>query len=332
MISYNYTIGVVGCGYWGFNIIKTLQQIGIKNLFIFDKNIKNSLLISKNFKSVKIAKNYNELLINKNIKSLIFATPPSENFYLCSKALKNYKNIFVEKPVVKNKELLLKLHKLSVSKKLIFMSGYIYLYNDYINYIKKILKKKLIGKILYVQLLRKNLGPIRDKVNSYEDLSTHDLSILLFLFGDIFKIKTITKHNILKKNISDISYLQLQAKNFKIDIESSWLNPEKIRKLLLIGSKKMLLFDEMNTNAPIKIYNNYAYYPKIFSKDKNKYFNKAKIFKGVTSQPKIKFSNPLSNELKHFLHCVKKAKTPKTDSLFAYKVLEKLDRINYFNY
>jgi predicted dehydrogenase len=328
MISYNYTIGVVGCGYWGFNIIKTLQQIGIRNIFIYDKNIKNSLLINKTFKSAKIAKSFNELLINKNIKSLIFATPPSENFYLCQKALKNNKNIFVEKPVVKKKELLLKLHKLSVLKKLIFMSGYIYIYNDYINYIKKILKKKEIGKILYVQFLRKNLGPIRDKVNSYEDLGTHDLSILLFLFGDIFTIKTFTKHNILKKNISDISYLQLQTKNFKIDIESSWLNPEKIRKILLIGKKKMLLFDEMNTSTPIKIYNKYVYYPKLFSKNKNKYFNKAKIFTGVTSEPKIKYTNPLSNELKHFLHCVIKTKTPKTDSLFAFKVLKKLDRIN----
>jgi predicted dehydrogenase len=218
MISYNYTIGVVGCGYWGFNIIKTLQQIGIKNIFIYDKNIKNSLLINKNFKSAKIAKNFNELLINKNIKSLIFATPPSENFYLCQKALKNNKNIFVEKPVVKKKELLRKLHKLSVLKKLIFMSGYIYVYNDYINYIKKILKKKEIGKILYVQFLRKNLGPIRDKVNSYEDLGTHDLSILLFLFGDIFKIKTITKHNILKKIFQTYPIYSYKQKNLKLTL------------------------------------------------------------------------------------------------------------------
>jgi hypothetical protein len=90
----------------------------------------------------------------------------------------------------------------------------------------------------------------------------------------------------------------------------------------------MLLFDEMNTNAPIKIYNKYVYYPKLFSKNKNKYFNKAKIFTGVTTEPKIKFTNPLANELKHFLYCVKKGKTPKTDSLFAFKVLNKLDRIN----
>ena len=69
MISYNYTIGVIGCGYWGFNIIKTLQQIGIKNIFIYDKNIKNCLLVNKNFKSVKIANNFKELLINSNILS-----------------------------------------------------------------------------------------------------------------------------------------------------------------------------------------------------------------------------------------------------------------------
>lgn len=85
MISYNYTIGVVGCGYWGFNIIKTLQQIGIKNIFIYDKNIKNSLLINATFKSAKIAKSFNELLINKNIKSLIFATPLLKIFIYAKK-------------------------------------------------------------------------------------------------------------------------------------------------------------------------------------------------------------------------------------------------------
>ena len=163
MISYNYTIGVVGCGYWGSNIIKTLQQLGIKNIFIYDKNIKNSLLIKKNFKSAKIAKNFNELLINKNIKSLIFATPPSENFYLCKRALKNNKNIFVEKPVVKNKELLRELHKLSVLKKLIFMSGYIYVYNDYINYIKKILKKKRNWRHFICSILKKESWPHKRK-------------------------------------------------------------------------------------------------------------------------------------------------------------------------
>ena len=164
MISYNYTIGVVGCGYWGFNIIKTLQQIGIKNIFIYDKNIKNSLLINTTFKSAKIAKSFNELLINKNIKSLIFATPPSENFYLCQKALKNNKNIFVEKPVVKKKELLLKLHKLSVVKKLIF-NGILHIVTDSKEYSYYILDHiKNIDN--YIFLSKKNKFSQQDQLRS----------------------------------------------------------------------------------------------------------------------------------------------------------------------
>ena len=160
-------------------------------------------------------------------------------------AIKFNKDIYVEKPVVKTIKEIIKLKKLLKQKKNIFMSGYIYCYNNYVNYIKKIITNKSLGEIKYINLIRKNFGPIRSTVSSPLDLSSHDISILLHVFNKNFNsIKTIN-HSILKKNISDITNLSYKMDKIKIDINSSWLFPEKIRQIMIVGSKKMLLFNEM---------------------------------------------------------------------------------------
>ena len=163
-----------------------------------------------------------------------------------------------------------------------------------------ILSNKL-GKIRYVNLQRQNFGPIRNKVSAAFDLATHDISILYYLLNKKISLKSSVNHNILGKNNYDISFLNLKAGETNIDINVSWLNPEKIRKIIIIGSKKMLLFDEMNINEPIKIYNNYVSFPKIDRFSKN-YFNQSKyIFKGKSKSIKIKDTKPLNNEILEFV-------------------------------
>ena len=120
---------------------------------------------------------------------------------------------------------------------------------------------------------RQNFGPIRNKVSAAYDLATHDLSILYYLFNKKIVLRNSINHDILRKGNFDISSLNLLSGNIKIDINVSWLNPEKIRKIIIIGSKKMLLFDEMNIKEPIKIYNNYVSFPKIDKFSKNYFKN-----------------------------------------------------------
>ena len=115
-----------------------------------------------------------------------------------------------------------------------------------------------MGKIKYINFQRQNFGPIRNRVSATYDLATHDISILSFLFNKNIKLKRFINHDILGKNNYDISFFNLEVNGAQIDINVSWLNPEKIRKIIIIGSKKMLLFDEMNFKEPIKIYNNYV--------------------------------------------------------------------------
>ena len=179
--------------------------------------------------------------------------------------------------------------------------GYIYIYNDYIRYLKKVIKSNKLGKIRYINLQRQNFGPIRNKVSAAFDLATHDISILYYLLNKRISLKNSVNHNILGKKNYDISFLNLKAGETNIDINVSWLNPEKIRKIIIIGSKKMLLFDEMNINKPIKIYNNYVSFPKIDKFSKN-YFNQSKyIFKGKSTSIKLNDTKPLKNEILEFI-------------------------------
>ena len=179
--------------------------------------------------------------------------------------------------------------------------GYIYIYNDYIKYIKRIINSKELGKIRYINLQRQNFGPIRNKVSAAFDLATHDISILYYLLNKKILLKKSINHDILGKKNFDISFLNLRAGEIKIDINVSWLNPEKIRKIIIIGSKKMLLFDEMNISDPVKIYNNYVSFPKI-DKFTKYFFNQSKyIFKGKSRSISFKETKPLNNEINEFL-------------------------------
>ena len=207
------------------------------------------------------------------------------------------------------------------------MFGYVYCYNDYIQYIKKIINKKDLGKILHINFQRQNLGPIRNDVQVAEDLSSHDLSIILNIFKKLPKVIYHNKYSILKKKISDISNLHMKLNGSFIDINNTWLSPTKIRRITIIGSKKMLLFDEMDLLNPIKIYNKYAVYPKIEDFKKSFFQKKALIYEGKVNLPKIKFISPLKKEIKYFFDAIDKKQKLITDFDFAFKISKFLSKI-----
>ena len=325
----NNQIGIVGVGYWGTNILNVLNKIGIKNIYCHDHNIKNLNEVKKKFPKIKIVKNFKEFL-NLDFLGVIIAVDTKLHFQIAKKCLNKGFNIFVEKPVTNSSKKLKVLCKIAKSKNLLIMSGYIYFYNDYIKYIKKILKKNYLGNIYYVSCERFNLGPVRNDVSAAWDLSSHDIAICSYLFDKNLSITNVHGYDFLKKNINDISTISAKINNIRLDIKSSWLNPEKIRKIVIVGKKRMLLFDELNFQNPIKIYNKYATYPKTYNFKKDFFTQKANIYFGSTLTPKIKSKSPLENEMREFLKCLNFKKKPSTSikvSINILKTLEKLNRI-----
>ena len=323
----NCDTALIGCGYWGTNIAKVLTKLKKNKIIVFDENHSNSIILKKRFpNNIIISKKLDYILKSNKIKNTILATPPEQNLKLLKFCIKNKKNIFIEKPGLKKYSDLIKIKK--IKHKQILMFGYIYLFNNNINYLKKYIKSKKNGKILYIKFERQNLGPIRNDVSASYDLSSHDLSIFVYMFNKLPKIIKNTSYAVLKKDIADISNLGLKFKNFFIDINNSWLNPDKIRRITIITDKKMLLFNEMENENKIKIFNKYAQYPKISQFD-NKFFNKkAKIYQGKNYSPNVKQNDSLYDEIKYFYNCIKNKKKPISDINFALKILKILKKIN----
>ena len=319
----NQKIAVIGSGYWGSIIINTLIELKFKNIIIFDKNTKNKKIAKKKFKLIKFENNFSNILNDKNILNVFVVTPPSENYLIVKRLILNKKNIFLEKPGFRNVKDIKKIKNYLKKTRSKLMFGYIYYYNSYIEKIKEIIDKKILGEVQYISFNRKNLGPIRNDVDVDYDLTSHDLSIIKKIFNKLPKIKSYKKYSLLKKNISDISNLHLKLNDIDIDISNSWLNPTKERLIKIIGKKKMLSFDELNLEAPIKIYNQYAKYPKLDFFDKKFLQSKALIYKGKSKSIKLNTFSPLVNEIKYFFN----NKKTKTDINMAKEILNFLERI-----
>ena len=324
-----FEIAIIGCGYWGTNIVKTLLSLKINKIYCFDKDIKNSNSLKDRFKKVVVIDNLKKIIDDKKIKVVFICVPTSLHYNYAKLCLNNNKNIFVEKPVSADSNKINKLIKLAKKKKARIMSGYIYIYNKYINYIKNnLLKKGFLGKIKYIELNRKNYGPIRNDVSSLWDLASHDLSIVKYFFGDkITKVKHL-KNSIIKKNIFDIYVLSFSVKKINVNINVSWLYPEKVRQILIIGSKKILMFDELNIKQPIKVFDIVKKYPSP-SDLPLLYFNpQKKIIIKKPYVPTFKKFSPLKNEIQYFLKKILTKEKIYTDAKFALDLSKNLKKFS----
>lgn len=320
--NFDIKVSVLGAGYWGTVIINTLNKLGYKNINVYDTNKRNLLILKKKFPKIIIKKNLENILKDNTLKNIFVATPPSQNYLIVKKLILNNKNIFLEKPGFINSLQIEKIKKI-INKRIKLMFGYVYCYNDYIIKIKNIIKKNYLGDVQYVSLRRQNLGPIRSDVDVDYDLTSHDLSIILKLFDKIPRVISFKKYYLLNKKIADISNIHLKVKNISIDINNSWLNPTKERLIKIIGKKRMLIFDEMDLETPLKIYNQYAKYPKLDYFSKNFLKSKAYIYKGSSKNVKIVANPSLENEILYFLN----SKKIETDINFGSKILSILKRI-----
>lgn len=295
-------IAIVGLGYWGTIVTNTVVSMNkFRKIYVFDNDTQKIKNIKKKFGNKIEYISFNKIKNDDQIKNIFLATPPKVNFKLLNTLICKNKNILIEKPGLTNLSQYRKIKDMMKKTKSNLSFGYIYIYNDYIKYIKRIINSNELGKIRYINLQRQNFGPIRNKVSAAFDLATHDISILYYLLNKKILLKKSINHDILGKKNFDISFLNLKAGEIKIDINVSWLNPEKVRKIIIIGSKKMLLFDEMNISDPVKIYNNYVSFPKI-DKFTKYFFNQSKyIFKGKSRSIKFKETKPLNNEINEFL-------------------------------
>ena len=247
-------VGVIGFGYWGTNLVRNLQNTKNCNVtHIAESKIKKHEQIHELYPDIEIEP-FDTIIKNSKIDAIVIATSVSSHYELAKAALENDKHVLIEKPMADSEKNALELIRLSKQQKKILMVDHTYLYTGAVQEIKELTDDGSLGEILYVDSIRANLGKFQSDVNVLWDLAPHDISIINYLINEKpISVQAIGK-SYTKNELESIAYLILHYKSNKIiHLNCSWVSPIKIRTMIIAGSKKMLVFDDLEQKK-IRIY------------------------------------------------------------------------------
>jgi predicted dehydrogenase len=247
---------------------------------------------------------------------------------LAKQALQRNKHVLVEKPITSDVDSAVKLIEIAAQYKRKLMVGHTFKFNSGINKLRKLIRSGEIGKVYYIYSRRTNLGPIRKDIGAAGDLATHDISVFNYLL-DKSPISVSAKgQNYLGHELEDVSFITLTYPGkILAHMHVSWLDPKKVREIVVVGSKKMVNFDDLSPDAPISIYDKKVMKKK-FKQDYDSFREfQMIIHSGKVYIPKIKKEEPLKQECLHFVECIRKDRTPLTDGKDGLAVLKVLTAI-----
>jgi predicted dehydrogenase len=249
-------IGVIGYGYWGPNIVRNFSTAsGAQVTMVCDLNQQSLKKVKKAFPQVRVTLDCDELIKDPEVDAVAIATPVFTHYELAQKALQEGKSVFVEKPFTYTVAEGEKLIELAEKKNLKIMVDHTFLYTDAVKKIKLLMEDNVLGDLYYFDSVRVNLGLFQHDVNVVWDLAPHDISIMDYLIGEKPQAVLATGSEHFGRNLEDIAYLTFYyPKNVLAHINVNWLSPVKIRTTLIGGRKKMLVWNDLDPDEKIKIY------------------------------------------------------------------------------
>jgi UDP-2-acetamido-3-amino-2,3-dideoxy-glucuronate N-acetyltransferase len=308
-------VGLAGCGYWGRNIARNLHQMG-HLAAVADPSAKALKEVKATYKGVRTVTTFEGLLEDRTIKAVALAAPAAQHYALAKKALKAGKDVFVEKPLALRIPDAEELVDLARRHKRVLMVGHILEYHPAILKLKEFVDSGELGVIHYVYSNRVNLGKVRQEENILWSFAPHDISVILLLMGRMPEWASTSGQNYLQHEIADVTMTCLAFPGKpRAHIFVSWLHPFKEQKLVVIGSKKMAVFDDVVKDGKLKIY------------DKGIDMKEGRPVVRQTAESTLFFPEmePLREELSHFIECVRTRKPPRTDGPNGLRVLRVLD-------
>jgi predicted dehydrogenase len=323
----DHSAAVIGLGYWGPKILKNLIELDrFSPIYCFDIDGEKVTRSRKKFPSVKAVKNYEEIIENEDIKCIFICTPADSHFDLARMALKKGKDLFVEKPFTRDVRQALELIRLAEKKSLKLMVGHTFEFSPEVNKIKEIIEDGVLGEIFFITSTRTNFGIYRDDINVISDLAVHDFSILFKLLSEYPSMVSAFSNSYIKDGLKDAAFINLKYRSGPMaNIIISWLSPRKIREMTIVGSKKMLVYDDTSSGKKIRIFNKSIGL-------QNSENNSGKLdFKynttDIVESPSLEKIEPLKLEVSHFLNCVKNNINPQTDGYNALKVMKMIGAV-----
>lgn len=318
--------GVIGCGYWGPNLIRNFRSTkNCEMVICCDKDEKKLERMKSLFPGIKTTTNYQDLLDAK-LDAVAIATPVGTHYPLAKACLMADKHVLVEKPITRSSEECQDLINTAESRQRVLMVGHTFEYTAAVNKIKAIIDSGEIGEIMYVSSTRVNLGLFQPDINVIWDLAPHDVSIITYVLGkNPISVNAQGKAHY-TKGIEDVAMTTLYYENGMIAfLHNSWLDPQKIRNMVFVGTKKMLVYDDISANEKIKIYDKGVEKPRYY--DTFGDFHYAYRY-GDIYIPKIDEHEALGEECRHFLHCIVENQIPRSNGYVGLNVIKVLEAAN----
>ncbi len=315
-------VGVVGLGAWGSNVARCLYELSECELVVCsDLSPARRAMAERNWNVHTVDTLDTMLFQHPEITAVVISSPAVTHYSLARKALLAGKDVFVEKPFTLDTEHAEELLHLASDRGLILMVGHLLEYHPAVNYMRELIQSGELGDIYYIYTQRVNLGRIRGDENALWSFAPHDISQILYMLGDSPIDVSARGQSFIQNDIEDVVFLSLYFSNrVMAHIHISWLDPHKVRSTTIVGSKKMVVFDDAAASEKVRIYDSCAETPHTTS-----YGETIQVRFGDIHIPRISTAEPLKLEFQHFLDCVDRRVQPRSDAQDGLRVVRILD-------
>ncbi|MGE0267924.1 MAG: Gfo/Idh/MocA family protein [Candidatus Omnitrophota bacterium] len=309
-------IGLIGCGYWGPNLLRGFMDCPDATVsMVADLDQERLDYVTQKYPSVRTTKDYTDLF-GEAVDAVVIATQPSTHYPFAKEALLKGKHVLVEKPLAGSILEAEDLIRLAKERGLKLMAGHTFEYNEAVRELKRQLKAGTVGQPYYFYSQRLNFGIVRKDVNALWNLAPHDVSILIYLLDMLPEAVSCRGYDFIQPGIDDIIFMVLQFPNNIIaHVQVSWLDPSKVRKMTVVGSEKMIIYNDMDDHK-IQIYDK-GIKVQNMGDSLGPYddFGKYQLIKraGDVSYPKIDFKEPLQEECRDFVDAIRNDRAPLAD-------------------
>jgi len=322
-------IAQIGCGYWGPNLLRNFSaQKDCWVKYVADASLERRTYVEANFPRTQTAAEIDQILRDPDVDAVLVVTPAASHYQIAKQVLESGKHVFVEKPLATSTKEADELITLAGDRQRILMAGHTFLYNAAVRYAKKLLDEAELGQVYYIYSQRLNLGQVRSDVNAWWNLAPHDVSILLYLMrNELPASVSAVGISYIQPGIEDVVFATLKwPSGVTAHIHVSWLDPGKVRKMTFVGSRKMVIYDDVGEDKIIVLDKGVDRVPKIGERMDYDQINYQLVHRtGDVWLPRIAFQEPLKVEAGHFLDCLRTGAEPLTGPKHARDVVAVLE-------
>jgi len=316
-------LGVIGYGYWGPNLIRNFAELeGVDVKWCADKRPDRCALAKKRYPSIASTAQAEEVLDDPEVNAVVIATPVSTHHPLARQALERGKHVLVEKPMTRTVAESRELLELADKKGLVLMVDHTFIYTGAVRRMKEILDVGELGDLYYLDSVRVNLGLFQSDIDVLWDLAPHDLAILTYLIHETPKFVSATGVAHTRSGLVDVAYITMHfANKFLAHVHVNWLSPVKIRQMLIGGSRRMLIYNDMEPSEKVRVYDRGVR----VTTEETIHKTLVDYRTGDMWAPKLENREALALECEHFIECVRFSKVPLSSAIAGLNVVRLLE-------